>query len=403
MSTESLLSITTDSSPRSQPVAIPFVADSGASLVAVEVPHDQINQNNGKPVKVFDRRTEFFLTSIFFLVEDKIYCVPEMMFPGAGYLTSSIGTGNGKSEDAPMHLDITISEMDNLMSVLLARQIFSPIKLTMVQWGEALGLSTRWKLDVARNFAIDQITSNFPYNLASKIRLADAYDVEKWLKPAYHIIATRDTPPTEAEVTALGSKRLVALYKIREAYRRPQVQVKQTSMRCSGCNKVWVFEGTLSSLPGRLGCSDCDHTGLEAVEIPQKSYLVMATVGHLIDASEDLKVGSLSQSVACDVSLSLRTQSNEEPDEEPSTEIEHVLEPMKTHTGLDIGMVDAAVTMTAADVSSMDSTLDVKPVVKEEASSGCRHKFECNPKELHDLWSPRMRGKINIYGHRDHM
>ncbi|KAG8843548.1 hypothetical protein FRB96_003911 [Tulasnella sp. 330] len=304
-------------------IAVPSaqaVADPEDPFVAVEEP--QVNQPNVKPVKTLDRHEGFFLDPIFFLVEDKLYCVPEMMFPGAGYLESTSGHGTGKSEDDPMHLDITISQMDSLMSVILARQISSPVELNIVQWGQALGLSTRWKLGVARNFAIDQITHHFPYHLASHISLADAYDVGMWLNPAYHIIATRDDPPTEAEVAALGPKRLVALYKIREA-----------------CHQPSATQG----------------------------------VDDLIDASEDLKVVPLSRPRTFGVDPS---PVHSPPDDGPRTVKEHVVRRMKTLIESDIKMTYAATTV----VGTLDVEFVVKVIVKEEPAGGCSHQVVCNPR-----------------------
>ncbi|KAG8994169.1 hypothetical protein FRB94_010085 [Tulasnella sp. JGI-2019a] len=65
-----------------------------------------------------------------------------MLFLEARYLESALGHADGKSEDKPIKLDVTISQMNSLMSVLLARQISSPLELTIHQCGEALGLAT---------------------------------------------------------------------------------------------------------------------------------------------------------------------------------------------------------------------------------------------------------------------
>ncbi|KAG8979647.1 hypothetical protein FRB95_009045 [Tulasnella sp. JGI-2019a] len=250
------------------------------------------SRNNGKPNKRYTKRTEFFLTPVYFLVGDTLYSIPEIMFPGAGYLKSASNLSSGKSEDEPVELDVTVSEMDSLMSVLLDRRINSPLDLTIEKWSQALGLATLWKLDAARNFIIDHITRHFPNSLANQIRLADDYDVGQWLHPAYETICERDTPPTEEEVSALGPKRLVAIYKIREACRKPE-KVNLTRFHCQYCLKVWVFESIAGSPPPTsLSCQPCGGYYLVAAPAvaPSDSPAKVESAGKLIKASTELEV-----------------------------------------------------------------------------------------------------------------
>ncbi|KAG8867979.1 hypothetical protein FRB98_003883, partial [Tulasnella sp. 332] len=253
MSVESLISAT-DSSITSEPISVPtahlVVGESDAPFVTTKEP-----QIDAKPTKKLNRRTEFFLTSIFFQVEDKVYSVPEMLFPGVGYLKSAVGGGVGTVEEDPLQLDVTVSQMDSLMSVLLDRRVNSPLELTISQWGDALGLATQWNLEAARSFIIEQINRHFPNHLADRIRLADAYNVGSWLQPAYEKLCTRPDPPTEDEIAILGAKRLAALWKIREACRQPQVsQQKVIRATCQSCQEVWVFDASESAEPETLRC-----------------------------------------------------------------------------------------------------------------------------------------------------
>lgn len=50
-----------------------------------------------------------------------MYSIPEMLFPGAGYLKSAICHAGDGSEKDPMQLDVTVSQMDSLMLILLIR------------------------------------------------------------------------------------------------------------------------------------------------------------------------------------------------------------------------------------------------------------------------------------------
>ncbi|KAG8871353.1 hypothetical protein FRB97_008775 [Tulasnella sp. 331] len=289
MSFESLLSATdssTTSTPRDVPIAR-VVEGSHAPFTNVEEP-----QLGAKPTKALNRNTRFFLTSIYFQVEDKVYSVPDMLFPGAGYLKSAVGLGGGSCEEEPMQLDVTVSQMDNLMSVLLDRRVNSPLNLTISQWGDALGLATRWNLEAARNFIIDQISTHFPDHLADRIKLADAYSVCDWLQPTYETLCTRLDPPTEEEIEALGPKRLAALWKIREACRQPPTSQKNiTRARCNYCSKEWAFELSGSAAPEELTCRSCDDalTTNGCSQDPQSPPTLLVDALELIKASTALK------------------------------------------------------------------------------------------------------------------
>ncbi|KAG8868851.1 hypothetical protein FRB98_003182, partial [Tulasnella sp. 332] len=293
MSVESLVSAT-DSSTTSTPGDVPIarvLEGSYAPFATVEEP-----QLDAKPTKALNRRTKFFLTSIYFQVEDKVYSVPDMLFPGAGYLKSAVGVGGGSCEEDPMQLDVTVPQMDSLMSVLLDRRVNSPLELTISQWGDALGLATRWKLEGARNLIIEQINTHFPNHLSDRIELADAYNVCDWLEPAFEMLCTRLDPPTEEEIMAVGPKRLAALWKIREACRQPPAPQRNLSRaHCTRCAKVWVFETSESQPPENLRCSS--HSGYNLVnDVPPGDPVVAPTPA--VDAAELIKASPAFKAVS---------------------------------------------------------------------------------------------------------
>ncbi|KAG8978187.1 hypothetical protein FRB94_014316 [Tulasnella sp. JGI-2019a] len=281
MSLESVISDTDSLAKPDSAFQPPVVKDSSASNEAARI---------GKPQKRYKKRTEFCLTLVSFLVEDTLYSIPEMMFPGAGYLKSAINLASGKSEDEPVELDITISEMDSLMSVLLDRRINSPLDLTIEKWGQALGLATLWKLDAARNFIIDHITRHFPDNLVDQIRLADDNDVGQWLHPAYETICKRDTPPTVQEVIALGPDRLVAILKIRETCRKP-TQKDYLRFKCNYCSNIWLFDGSGLLVSNLRGPCHSGHSLIPlAAEPASSSSTTTESVEQLIKTSTELVV-----------------------------------------------------------------------------------------------------------------
>ncbi|KAG8991726.1 hypothetical protein FRB94_012287 [Tulasnella sp. JGI-2019a] len=267
----------------SEPVVTPGV-DTTVNSEHASVPAEEPQE----PAKTLERRAEFFMTLIYFSVEDKVYSIPDSMFPGQGYFKSAIEPIGGNSESEPLKLDTTVSQMDSLLSVLLARHVNSLPELNISQWGEALALATLWKLDAARNFIIDHITRHFPDHLADRIKMADDFDVTQWLYPAYEKICTRSTPLTEEEVTALGPKRLVALLKIREACRQPEKR-KTIPMSCGSCGKTFHIGETPASV--QVTCRSCGWQ-LEHTPAVQEPLPTTSNADNMIKASVELRLDS---------------------------------------------------------------------------------------------------------------
>ncbi|KAG8982719.1 hypothetical protein FRB93_007900 [Tulasnella sp. JGI-2019a] len=145
MSLESLISATdlpTASEPVTHAVDTTAFSNSGNASVFVEEPLKDMY-----PMKALKKRNEFFIQLVYLSVEDQVYSIPERMLPGQEYLKSVVGVASGHSEYEPLELDITVSQMNSLTSVLLASQLKAPLELTITQWGEALAIATLWKLD----------------------------------------------------------------------------------------------------------------------------------------------------------------------------------------------------------------------------------------------------------------
>ncbi|KAG8871480.1 hypothetical protein FRB98_000748 [Tulasnella sp. 332] len=200
-------------------------------------------------------RSPFFCKPVYFEVERMLYSVSETLLPGLGYMASWINPRDsctGYSEANPMKLNITRSEMDNILTVLHAKQISSLLTLTIEQWSEALYIATIWKLAAARDYIVERISTLFPDQAPiDRIALADRCGVHQWLHPAYETLCTRINPPTfEEGVERLGIKRIVALFTIREASRTQPVSQPPPSipenlkMRCQNCCvvPVWYWE-----------------------------------------------------------------------------------------------------------------------------------------------------------------
>ncbi|KAG8845168.1 hypothetical protein FRB96_002612, partial [Tulasnella sp. 330] len=172
-------------------------------------------------------RSPFFCNPVYFemKVEGTMYSVSEALLPGRGYMVSSVYEEHDglfdSSESNPIELDITASEMDSIMSVLHAKQMSSPLNLTIEQWSKALHITTLWRLTTAREYIIKRFTALFPDQPPiDRITLADKCGVTQWLNPAYETLCTRPNPPSfEEGIEMLGVKRIVAIFTIREACR----------------------------------------------------------------------------------------------------------------------------------------------------------------------------------------
>ncbi|KAG8982722.1 hypothetical protein FRB94_013768 [Tulasnella sp. JGI-2019a] len=147
---------------------------------------------------------------------------------------------NGASMSHPITLDITVSEMNNIMRVLHARQTSAPLALTIQQWSEALHIATIWGIISAREYIIDRISKLFPTQPPiDRIVLADRCGVQKWLSPAYEELCVRSHPPsTEEGIERLGVGRIVAIFTIREALRAPAFSPINDTVWCGRSHKV---------------------------------------------------------------------------------------------------------------------------------------------------------------------
>ncbi|KAG8999732.1 hypothetical protein FRB93_013104 [Tulasnella sp. JGI-2019a] len=207
--------------------------------------------------------SEFCSKLVHFEVKGTLYSISDALLPGCGYMASVIDQEDplaGTLEVNPMGLDITVSEMNNIMRVLHARQLSTPLDLTIEQWSEALHIATIWRLTAAHEYIVERITNLFPDQPPiDRIALADQCGVQEWLNPAYQTICTRADPPTMNEgVQRLGFDRLVALFTIREACRSsppPPVVMSDTRPAwCRHCNTTQKAYGFSST---HLSCSYC--------------------------------------------------------------------------------------------------------------------------------------------------
>ncbi|KAG8999734.1 hypothetical protein FRB94_014088 [Tulasnella sp. JGI-2019a] len=231
---------------------------------------------------------------VHFEVEGTLYSILDTLLPGCEYTTSAVDQEDplaGTFEENPMELDITVSEMDNIMNVPHTRQLSSPLKLTIEQGSEALQIATIWRLTAAREYIIERITSLFPNQPpVYRIALADRCGVQQWFSPAYETICTRADAPTMNEgVERLGFGRIIALFTIREAcYKIPSAPVVSAGQPawCNRCGTTRTLYPSSSS-SSYVHCSNCGYT----IPIPPPTATIVASAeiaSMLIKGSKEL-------------------------------------------------------------------------------------------------------------------
>ncbi|KAG8999735.1 hypothetical protein FRB94_014089 [Tulasnella sp. JGI-2019a] len=281
MSVESLISATDSLS--SFDSVVPEAAGMDATVILqpdIKVEDEELPMPSKSLV-----RSAFCSKLVHFEVEGTLYSISDTLLPGCGYMASAVDQEDplsGTLEENPMELDITVSEMDNIMSVLHARQLSSPLKLVIEQWSEALHVATIWRLASAREYIIERITKLFPDQPPiDRIALADRCGVQEWLNPAYETICTRADPPTMNEgVERLGFDRIVALFTIREACRgsppssavSPVVSPAVSPYQSAWCHYCNATRQVYSVSPSHYECPHCGG------RIPKSTSGLAATI-----------------------------------------------------------------------------------------------------------------------------
>ncbi|KAG8845162.1 hypothetical protein FRB96_002606 [Tulasnella sp. 330] len=283
-SVESLISATNSASSFERFIGAPEAAPMDAT-VTLE-PEDKEMDPPAKELT----RSLFFCKPVYF---ETIYSVSEALLPGRGFMVSSVYDEDdsllSNSETSPIELDITVSEMDSIMSVLHAKQMSSPLNLTIEQWSEALHIATLWNLTSAREHIIERFATLFPDQPPiDRIVIADKCGVAQWIHPAYETLCTRQDPPTlEEGIEKLGVKRIVALFTIREACRATSVPPSSQSatLFCGGCGVYGAFK----RYPGRSGwvqCVACNRTQVGLLPSPVELVPKDIAISKIKDSKE---------------------------------------------------------------------------------------------------------------------
>ncbi|KAG6333533.1 hypothetical protein ID866_5558 [Astraeus odoratus] len=161
-----------------------------------------------------DRDTSFYVATVTFLVEDRLFRVPRAPFEQESSVfldMFSIPQGDkavveGLCDENPIRLDgVTKDDFEQLLKALFCRQNGSqpPLPDNVKQWTSVLKLSTMWDFQIVRQSAIRALDS-LQIDPVDRVALAQQYDIQEWLVPALNELAKRLEPISFEEGCRMG-------------------------------------------------------------------------------------------------------------------------------------------------------------------------------------------------------
>ncbi|KAJ7117490.1 hypothetical protein C8R44DRAFT_738389 [Mycena epipterygia] len=171
------------------------------------------------------RDQDYYLESVTFKVEDRIFKVPRYHFERNSEIFAATFSlpvayddhAEGQSDENPLVLEgISSVDFHRLLKVLYPLDIPQILSMPKDEWISVLKLSTLWYFLDARDLAITQITSRGLQSVEA-ILLAQQYDVASWLRTGYTDLARREEGITLEDAEKIGWEVTVRLYQTREA------------------------------------------------------------------------------------------------------------------------------------------------------------------------------------------
>ncbi|KAJ7631380.1 hypothetical protein DFH06DRAFT_1101857 [Mycena polygramma] len=168
------------------------------------------------------RDDTYYLDSITFQVEDRLFKVPRYQFEQnseifGGTFTLPRGPNDveGESDEKPLLLaGISSADFRRLLKALYPRA--NPMeKMPKEEWISVLKLSTLYCLLQTRALAIKHLSPDVE-RTAEGIALARKYHVASWLRSGYNALAQRSM--TSEDIEMIGQEAVIKIYQIREAY-----------------------------------------------------------------------------------------------------------------------------------------------------------------------------------------
>ncbi|KAI6046753.1 hypothetical protein EDC04DRAFT_2887608 [Pisolithus marmoratus] len=187
--------------------------------------------------KEVSRNSNFYMSSVTFLVEDSLFRVPREPFQQESEVFRdmfSLPQGDslvveGSSDEKPIRLDGTNKDdFEQLLKVLLYRMYGSQPNLphSIEQWTSVLKLSTLWSFEKLRQASMDALIK-CGIGAVDRIILSQQYHIKSWLLPALNELARRPEPITLEEAKRMGIEIALKLASVRE----------RVTGYCSYCNR----------------------------------------------------------------------------------------------------------------------------------------------------------------------
>ncbi|KAI6017442.1 hypothetical protein EDC04DRAFT_2902623 [Pisolithus marmoratus] len=172
------------------------------------------------------RYSDFYISTVTFLVEDSLFRVPREPFQQESEVFCdmfSLPQGDnlvveGLSDENPIRIDGTSKDdFVQLLKALLHRkygsQPTSPHSIE--QWTSVLKLSTKWGFEKLRQASIEALVES-GIGALDRVVLSQQYHIKNWLLPALNELAKRPEPITLEEAKRMGIDIALKLASVRE-------------------------------------------------------------------------------------------------------------------------------------------------------------------------------------------
>ncbi|KAI6037102.1 hypothetical protein BKA83DRAFT_4171815 [Pisolithus microcarpus] len=172
------------------------------------------------------RRSDFYISTVTFLVEDSLFKVPREPFEKESEVfrgmfslpQGSSGVVEGLSDENPIRIDGTSKDdFEQLLKALLHRKYDSQPNLPrgIEQWTSVLKLSTAWNFESLRQASINALMES-GIGAVDRVVLSQQYHIENWLLPALNELARRQEPVSLEEAKRMGIDIALQLASVRE-------------------------------------------------------------------------------------------------------------------------------------------------------------------------------------------
>jgi len=148
----------------------------------------------------------------------------------------------GLTEQQPICLSgIKREEFEHLLGAMYNENLASSSPIPKETLMAIFRLADMWLLDEIRTATLSRLHPYFslpsPFALVEKLRFATRYNVPSWIMEVCMELATRPSPPSQAEAAQLGQGTAFGLMAARESIARRRMRIalgSESRWRCSG-------------------------------------------------------------------------------------------------------------------------------------------------------------------------